>query len=75
MFTFFLVKNDADKSATSVSRSIESEIGQLPDKFVEANSAGVDVITGATVTTRERIYEMENQLNPDSLRDKISGYL
>lgn len=39
---------------------------QLPDKFVEANSADVDVIAGATVTSRGLIYAMKNALDPDA---------
>ena len=39
---------------------------QLPEKFVEANSADVDVIAGATVTSRGLIYAMKNALDPDA---------
>ena len=39
---------------------------ELPAKFVEANSADVDVIAGATVTSKGLIYAMKNALDPDA---------
>jgi len=39
---------------------------ELPEKFVEANSADVDVIAGATVTSKGLIYAMKNALDPDA---------
>jgi len=41
-------------------------LDELPAKFVEANSADVDVIAGATVTSRGLIYAMKNALDPDA---------
>src|SRR5690554_75563 len=38
---------------------------QLPAKFVEANSWDVDVIAGATWTSKGLIYAMQNALEPD----------
>ena len=39
-------------------------IDQLPAKIVEANSADVDVIAGATVTSKAIIYAVKNALDP-----------
>lgn len=39
-------------------------IDQLPEKIVEANSTEVDVIAGATVTSKAIIYAVNNALDP-----------
>jgi uncharacterized protein with FMN-binding domain len=50
-----------DKETAGVgSKAIE----QLPAKFVEKNSADVDVVAGATVTSRALIYAVKNALDP-----------
>ncbi|HCW73974.1 MAG TPA: hypothetical protein DHM90_09490 [Clostridiaceae bacterium] len=39
---------------------------ELPAKIVEANSADVDVIAGATVTSKGIIYAVKNAMDPDT---------
>ena len=39
-------------------------VAQLPAKFVEKNSADVDVVAGATVSSRGLIYAVKNALDP-----------
>ena len=39
-------------------------IAELPAKFVEKNSADVDVIAGATVTSKGLIYAVKNAMDP-----------
>ncbi len=39
-------------------------IDELPDKIVKANSADVDVVAGATITSKAIIYAVKNALDP-----------
>lgn len=39
-------------------------IDELPAKIVEANSADVDVVAGATITSKAIIYAVKNALDP-----------
>jgi len=41
-------------------------IDELPAKIVEANSADVDVVAGATVTSNAIIYAVKNALDPEA---------
>lgn len=42
----------------------DKAINELPAKIVEANSADVDVIAGATITSKAIIYAVKNALDP-----------
>lgn len=67
------VTKSGDKITKVVAEGPDETVGvgtpaleELPAKFVEANSADVDVIAGATVTSKGLIYAMKNALDPDA---------
>ena len=55
------VKAVGDKETPGIG---DKAINELPAKIVEANSADVDVIAGATITSKAIIYAVKNALDP-----------
>ncbi|NMA80063.1 MAG: FMN-binding protein [Clostridiales bacterium] len=56
------VKVEGDKETQEVAKAAFDEI---PDAIVKANSTDVDVVSGATVTSKAIIYAVNNALDPE----------